>query len=79
MMRYHDYDVRVWQDGDVDIHHRARLAFMQMGGRSGIQSNATDPEMQRALHGACADVANAMRALESVLDEIERRQDVEEH
>ena len=78
MLRYHDYDVRVWEDGDVDVHHRARLAFMQMYGRSGIQSNATDPDMEKALHRACADVANAMRALESVLDEIERRQDAGE-
>ena len=78
MLRFNDYSVRVWEDGDVDVHNRARLAFMQMYGRAGIQSNATDPDMEKALRGACADVANAMRALESVLDEIERRQDVGE-
>ena len=76
MLRYHDYDVRVWEDGDVLIDGRDLCYVQDEGGYLSIQHPRCDAEhLNRALEGACADVANAMRALDGVLDEIERRQD----
>ena len=71
MIGFRDYDVRVWADGDVNVNCRDHLGYMQMGGVSGTQSNCDGGHLGRALDGACADVANAMRALDEVIEAIE--------
>ena len=61
-MSWHDYNVRVWGDGDVSINSYELLGFGQLGGASGIQCN--DHSKTEDIRKACMDVANAMRALD---------------
>lgn len=64
MLEWHDYDIRVWKDGDVNINSRELLGFAQMGGMSGLQAN--DESKREDIRKACMDVANAMRALDAL-------------
>ena len=62
MLEWHDYDIRVWKGGDVNINSRELLGFAQIGGVSGLQVN--DESKREDIRKACMDVANAMRALD---------------
>lgn len=72
MTRPRDYKVRVWADGSVLIDG-CDLCYVQDEGRQmTIQRPRCDAEhLSRALDDACADVANAMRALDDVMEAIE--------
>ena len=72
MLSWHDYDIRVWGNGDVGIHSCELLGFGQVGGASGIQCN--DQQKAEDVRKACMDVANAMRALDALLDELDEEQ-----
>ena len=65
MLEWHDYDIRVWKDGDVNINSRELLGFAQIGGMSGLQVN--DESKREDIRKACIDVANAMRALDALV------------
>lgn len=69
MLSWHNYDIRVWSDGDVSINSYDLLGFGQLGGASGIQCNTCDESKKEEIRKACMDVANAMRALDALLDE----------
>lgn len=62
MLEWHDYDIRVWKGGDVNINSHNLLGFAQIGGMSGLQVN--DDSKREDIRKACMDVANAMRALD---------------
>lgn len=65
MLEWHDYDIRVWKGGDVNINSRELLGFAQIGGMSGLQVN--DESKREDIRKACIDVANAMRALDALV------------
>lgn len=65
MLEWHDYDIRVWKDGDVNINSRELLGFAQIGGISGLQVN--DKSKLEDIRKASIDVANAMRALDALI------------
>lgn len=67
-IKFTDYDIRVWDDGEVSINSRDLLGFAQIGGASGLQCNADeDSHMHKAVKLACMDAASAMRALDETL------------
>lgn len=65
MLEWHDYDIRVWNGGDVNINSRELLGFAQIGGMSGLQVN--DESKLEDIRKASIDVANAMRALDALV------------
>ena len=67
MLSWHDYDIRVWGDGDMNINAGELLGFVQLGGASGIQCNTRDKSKKEEIRKACIDVANAMRALDALV------------
>ena len=73
-MDFRDYRVRVWDDGDVGFSCYDHLCYGQTGGLSGLQCNCDeDDPLYAILSDNFRDVANAMRALDETLVEIERR------
>lgn len=71
---YTDYSIRVWHDGDVGISSYLWLNYAQISGMSALQCNADDgTEECKAVKSACADVANAMRALNDTLMALEEQ------
>lgn len=68
MLSWHDYDIRVWGDGDVNINSCELLGFGQLSGASGIQCNTCDESKKEDIRKACMDVANAMRALDALVE-----------
>ena len=74
MADFRDYDIRVWGDGDVNLGSPPILAYAQIGGLSGFQCNCDESDpLYPVLKDKCRDVANAMRALDETVTEIERR------
>lgn len=67
MLSWHDYDIRVWGDGDVNINSYGLLCFGQLDGMLGIQCNMCDVTKREDIRKACMDVANAMRALDALV------------
>ena len=67
MLSWHDYDIRVWSDGDMNINAGGLLGFGQLGGAFGIQCNTRDESKKEEIRKACMDVANAMRALDALV------------
>lgn len=66
MLDLRDYYIRMWSDGDVSIEQHDTLSFTTMGYASGFQCN--DDSRREDIRKACLDVANAMRALDVLLD-----------
>lgn len=75
-MEFRDYDIRTWSDGDVTINCPSVLGYGQISGLSGLQCNCDESDpMRSVLRDKCMDVANAMRALDETVAEIERMRD----
>ena len=66
-MTWHDYDVRLYGDGDVAINSHGLVAYATLGGTSGLQCN--DESRRHEIRVACQDVANAIKALDALLGE----------
>ena len=69
MLRWHDYDIRVWHDGEVNINSHDLIGFAQIGGVSGLQVN--DVSKREDIRKVCLDVANVMRALDALVGDAE--------
>lgn len=74
MAKFRNYDIRVWDNGDVTLGNPLILWYAQVCGLSGLECNydKSDP-LYPVIRERCADVANAMRALDETVTEIERR------
>lgn len=74
MAEFRNYDIRVWNDGDVNLGSPSIIEYAQIGGLSGFQCNCDESDpLYPVIRERCRDVANAMRALDEAVTEIERR------
>lgn len=68
MLDFHDYNVRVWSDGGVDINLHDHLQYSEHGGGYGIQCNADDDTREyNAMLIRSKMAAKAMRELDKTL------------
>lgn len=63
-----DYDVRLWDGGDISIDVCDLLAYGAIDGVSDLRCN--DELSRTEVRRACQDVANAIRALDALLVEV---------
>lgn len=74
MAEFRNYDIRVWGDGDVNLGSPSIIEYAQICGLSGLQCNCDESDpLYPVIRDRCRDVANAMRALDEAVTEIERR------
>lgn len=68
MIEFHDYSVRVWVDGGVDIDLHDHLQYAEHGDAYGIQCNADDDTREYdAMLIRSKMAAKAMRELDKTL------------
>ena len=63
-----DYDVRLWDGGDISIDVYDLLAYGTIDGASDLRCN--DESRRAEVRRSCQDVANAIRALDALLVEV---------
>ena len=72
-MRQREYVVRVHDDGDVSISSHRHLDYAAWGGSWGLECNCPQGHfLYRQLKNKCMEVGNAIRALDDIIEAIER-------
>lgn len=69
-IKFRDFDVRVWDNGDLSMHGKDMRCYVG-GTLIGIQTNSKDEQIDIEIENVCNDIWDNFKKLNELLNKIE--------
>lgn len=69
-IKFRDFDVRVWGDGDLSMHTNGIQCFVS-DTHIGVQTNTTDKNINAEIENICCNIREDFKKLNELLNKIE--------